>query len=129
TDITVNEGVPSNIDLSGTTFGDPDAAVDDILSISYTALGGTLSFNPGVGITINPAGTGSWTTSGTISNLNAYLGDPTSINYSSSPRIIGDNAGSIDLRGFDGVVSLWMATINIDVDPAPYIGHISVTSN
>ncbi|SHO65357.1 MBG domain-containing protein, partial [Algoriphagus zhangzhouensis] len=129
TDITVNEGVASNIDLSGTTFGDPDAAADDVLSISYLSLGGTLSFSPGVGVTISQPIPGAWTTSGTISNLNTYLSDPTSIKYTSNPGVIGDNAGSIGLSGSDGLVGASFGTINIDVEPAPYIGYISVPAN
>ncbi|WP_186756552.1 MBG domain-containing protein [Echinicola salinicaeni] len=117
TDIAVVEGVASNIDLSGTTFGDPDAAVDDILDISYLALGGTLSFNPGVGITVNQTVPGSWKTSGTISDLNTYLSDPASIKFTSNPGVIGDNAGSIDLTGSDGLVGGALGTINIDVEP------------
>ncbi|WP_268036956.1 Ig-like domain-containing protein, partial [Algoriphagus sp. PAP.12] len=129
TDISVNEGVESNIDLSGATFGDPDAAPGDILEISYLALGGKLSFSSGVGITVSQPIPGSWTTSGTISNLNSYLSDPTSIKYISNPGVIGDNAGSIGLAGNDGLVGASFGTINIDVVAAPSISSVSVPAN
>ncbi|SHO65144.1 Calx-beta domain-containing protein, partial [Algoriphagus zhangzhouensis] len=116
TDITVYEEIPSNIDLSAATFDDVDAAPDDILEISYLALGGTLSFNAGTGITISQPIPGAWTTSGTLSNLNTYLSDPASIKFTSNPGVIGDNAGSIGLSGNDGLVGASFGTINIDVE-------------
>ncbi|UCS93781.1 gliding motility-associated C-terminal domain-containing protein [Echinicola marina] len=127
TDITVTEGVPSSIDLSGSTLGDPDAAPDDVLGITYIALGGTPSFNPGVGITVSQPVPGVWTTSGTISDLNTYLSDPSSIMFTSNPGVIGDNAGTIDLIGNDGLVGASFGTVNIDVVTPTLISINDVT--
>uniref|UniRef100_UPI001BFC8773 MBG domain-containing protein n=1 Tax=Echinicola shivajiensis TaxID=1035916 RepID=UPI001BFC8773 len=127
TDITVTEGVPSSIDLSGSTLGDPDAAPDDVLGITYIALGGTPSFNPGVGITVSQPVPGVWTTSGTISDLNTYLSDLSSIMFTSNPGVIGDNAGSIDLIGNDGLVGASFGTVNIDVVTPTLISINDVT--
>ncbi|WBL41506.1 MBG domain-containing protein [Algoriphagus halophytocola] len=129
TDISVAEGIASKIDLSGATFGDPDAAVDDLLTITIVALGGTISFNPGVDVYFGHPFPGSWTITGTISNLNSFLSDPSSIKFTSYPGVIGDNAGSIGLAGNDGTVGASFGTINIDVREIPSVTSVSVPAN
>ncbi|WP_026955534.1 MBG domain-containing protein [Algoriphagus vanfongensis] len=129
TDISVVEGVASNIDLSGTTFGDLDAASDDVLEISYLVSGGALAFNSVAGITISQPIPGTWKTSGTISNLNSYLSDPASIKFTSSAGVVGDDAGSIALTGSDGTVGASFGSINIDVREIPSVTSVSVPAN
>ncbi len=125
TDITVVDGISSNIDLSAATFGDVDAGANSV-DLSFLVSGGTLSATSGGGVTVSFPIPGSMTLSGTAANIESFLNTASTIKYTNAPGSVGDNVATLSISANDGGntgsgggTSVNLGTINIDVLNGP----------
>ncbi len=124
TDRAVTEDTATQIDLSTMNLADPDAGTNPLTLSLSTAVGGSLMASSSGGVTASGSGTATLTLDGTITALNAFLDDPTNIQYLSALNAEGDNADLLTVSVTDnghtgsnggGIVPLGSA--NIDITP------------
>ncbi|GAA4443745.1 VCBS domain-containing protein [Novipirellula rosea] len=131
-DITVTEGVSSNVDLSQIDLSDADHGGGDLTLTLTTSTGGNLSASSGGGVTIGGSGTGTLSLTGTLADLNTYLDTASNIEYlHSTPDQAGDNADTITVvvndngnTGTGGGSDVNLGSVNVDitnVNDAPVI--------
>ncbi|WP_169816637.1 DUF4347 domain-containing protein [Rhodovibrio salinarum] len=129
TTLTATEDVASNVDLTGLTLGDIDAGANPIaLILSVDA--GTLTAASGGGVTAGGTGSDTLTLTGSVADLNAFLGSASAVAYTSAPDASGTGAATLTLNVNDqghsgsggGDVLLGSASINvIAVNDAPTV--------
>ncbi|MEW4561033.1 cadherin-like domain-containing protein [Bremerella sp. JC770] len=115
------EDVATNFDLSGIELVDPDG---DILTLSLTTTGGTLTASSGGGVVVSGSGSGSMTLSATVNDLNAYLDVATSISYTGPSNSFGDNIDLVAVSVTDGTTVVALGNVDVDitgVNDAPQI--------
>ncbi len=127
--ITVNEDVASNVNLSATTFSDADAGSNNV-TLRIVAGAGTLSASSGGSVIITGSGTGTLTLTGTAANIDTYLNTTSNILYTSILNTNGTNATTLTLTandgGFTGTgggTNVSLGTVNVNItavndDPA-----------
>jgi hypothetical protein len=123
TTITASEDVASNVDLTGLSLADVDAGGSEIvLTLGVDA--GTLTATSGGGVTVGGAGTGSLTLTGSVANLNAFLGSASAVQYTSAPDANGTGAATLTLTANDqgnsgtgGGTDIALGTASIDITP------------
>jgi len=132
TDITVQDGIASNVDLSSATFGDVDSGAGDV-SLSFLVSGGTLSATSGGGVTVTFPIPGAMNLAGTAADIETFLNTPSNIQYTNAPGSSGDNAATLSLSANDngntgtgGGTGVSFGSINIDVVTIPTV-TLSVT--
>ncbi|MCP4965195.1 MAG: hypothetical protein GY926_08155, partial [bacterium] len=122
TDISVNEDVSGNVDLSAINLSDVDAASGSLTLTLTTSTGGNLTAAAGTGITIGGTSTAR-TLTGTLTNLNNYLNTASNITYlHGTPGTNGDNADTIQINvndngntGTGGGTDIDFGTTNVDI--------------
>ena len=126
--ITVDEDVATDVDLSGVDIDDVDAGAGLLTLTIDTTGGGTLTASSGGGVTVTGSGTTGLVLDGTLADLNAYLDDPTNIQYLGPLNAFGAGADSLDLNvsdngntgpGGGGFVSLGSITVDITAQNDP----------
>ncbi len=124
TDITVTEDVASNVDLSPINVLDVDSASGNLAITLTTGSGGTLEATTAGGVTVGGSGSGVLTLTGNQTDLNTFLDDVTSIQFTGILNANGDNADSIQINvtdngntGLGGGGTVNFGTINVDIDP------------
>jgi 6-phosphogluconolactonase (cycloisomerase 2 family) len=121
TSISVTEDIASDVDFSGMTISD-DAGVDDNITITLNVDAGTLDAVDANGVTVSNGGTDTIILTGTVSNLNGYMGTASNIQYTSAENddtsatltIIANDGGSLG-QGGGGNVTL--GTVELSIDP------------
>jgi len=120
TDISVQENLASDVDLSAATFGDVDAGSNNI-DLEITANVGTLTGSGG-GLTVIGSGTGTLTLNGTAATIDAYLNSASNIQYTGPIGTSGDNAARLDLTANDGGntgtgggINVALGSVNVDI--------------
>ncbi|MBK1724537.1 DUF4347 domain-containing protein [Thiocystis violacea] len=86
------EDTPVNVDLSSMTLADVDAGSSDI-TIKIGAPAGTLSASDADGVVVGGSGTGNLTLTGTVAEINAYLGNASAVSYLG----VADASGPVSL--------------------------------
>lgn len=121
TDITVNEDVASNVDLSASIFSDVDAGANSI-TLTITAGAGALSAATGGGVTISGSGTGTLILTGTASNIDTYLNTTSNIKYTGAQNVNGSDVTTLTLSANDGGATgsggggdVSFGTVNVDI--------------
>ena len=121
TDVTVTEDVATNIDLSQITIEDVDVATGSMTVTLTTASGGQLFAVTSGGVTVGGSGSGVLTLVGTKDNLNAFLDDPSKIQYQTALNAAGDDVDSITVEvndqgntGSGGGTDINFGSINVD---------------
>ncbi|MCP3878464.1 MAG: DUF285 domain-containing protein, partial [Sulfitobacter sp.] len=123
TDITVNEDVSSNVDLSAIDINDPDAASGSLTVTLTTSTGGDFTATTGGGVTVGGSGTGVMTLDGTVANLNTFLDTASNITYlHGTPGTNGDDVDTIQINvndngntGTGGGTDIDFGTANVDI--------------
>ncbi len=121
--ITVNEDVSGDVDLSAIDLNDVDAGGGPLTLKLTTSTGGHLTALSGTGITIVGSDSGSLWLSGSQSNLNAYLNTASNIQYlHQTANVNGDNADTITINindhgntGSGGGTDQNLGTVTIDI--------------
>lgn len=134
TDITVDEDLLSNVDLSAIDLEDEDAITGNLTVTLTTGSGGTLHASDGGGVTVGGDGTGVLTLTGTLGDLNTFLDDASNVQYLSSLHVNGDDADTIAVQvtdngniGTGGGGQIPLGTVNVDItaiNDAPTIDAI-----
>ncbi|MHA7129207.1 Calx-beta domain-containing protein [Algoriphagus namhaensis] len=134
-DITVQEGVSSNIDLSSATFGDIDSGSGNV-TLSFLVSGGTLTATSGGGVTATTSIPGTLSLQGTAAAIESFLNTPSSIQYTNALGSTGDNAATLSISANDngntgtgGGTAVSFGSINIDVQQRPNVTSVSVPAN
>ncbi|MCU0805277.1 MAG: DUF4347 domain-containing protein, partial [Burkholderiales bacterium] len=118
----VTEDVAGSLDLSALTLADPDAGAPDALTLRIVASAGTLAAASGGGVAVAGSGTGTITLSGTLADLNAYIGTVGSVGYTGPLDANGNGAATLALAvsdngntgtGGGGFVALGAVDVNI----------------
>ena len=113
-DITVEEDVAGNFDLSTVTFSDVDS---DNLTVILTASAGTLAASTSNGVTVSGSTTGTLTLSGTVTSINTWLNTASNIQYTGATNVNGNDAATVAITANDnddsGDVNL--GTVNVDI--------------
>ncbi|RID93598.1 hypothetical protein D2N39_01385 [Gemmobacter lutimaris] len=112
-DLTVTEDTAGNLDLSGLTVADLDSAGN--LTLTLTASAGTMTASDGGGVTVSGSGSGTLTLTGLAADLNSYLTDAASIQYTGALNANGDNAASVAVSVGDGTDTTPLGNVNIDI--------------
>ncbi|WP_040302739.1 T9SS C-terminal target domain-containing protein [Algoriphagus machipongonensis] len=135
TDISVQDGIASNIDLSAATFGDVDSGSGDVV-LSFLASTGSLSATSGNGVVVSSLGPGTMSLTGTEGAIESFLNTPSNIKYINGVGSTGDNAATLSISGNDngntgtgGGISVIFGSINIDVVTIPTVTSVTVPSN
>ena len=124
TDVVVTEDVATQVNLAAIDLSDVDAGAANLSVTLVTSIGGTLSALDSGGVTVGGSGTGILILDGTVVALNAFLDDPTNIQYLSAPNAVGDNADSLTIdvtdngnmgSGGGGIIPL--GSVNVDITP------------
>ena len=124
TDVVVTEDVATQVNLAAIDLSDVDAGTANLSVTLVTSNGGTLSALDSGGVAVGSSGTGTLTLDGTVAALNAFLDDPTNIQYVSAPNAGGDNADSLTIdvtdngnmgSGGGGIIPL--GSVNVDITP------------
>ena len=115
-DVTVAQGVASNLDLSAVTVADADTTGAIVLTL--TASTGTMTATSGGGVTLSGSGTGTLTLSGTASAIDAYLNSASAIQYTGASGVSGNNAATLTVTANDGSGVVTLGTVNIDITAA-----------
>lgn len=134
TDISVQNGVASNLDLSSATFGDVDSGSGNV-TLSFLVSGGTLSATSTADVAVSFPIPGAMNLVGTAAAIENFLNSASSIQYTNAPGSTGDNAATLSISANDngntgtgGGVPVNFGTINIDVvTPIPSVTLSSVT--
>lgn len=134
TDISVQNGVASNLDLSSATFGDVDSGSGNV-TLGFLVSGGTLSATSTADVAVSFPIPGAMNLVGTAAAIEAFLNTPSNIKYTNAPGSTGDNAATLSVSANDngntgtgGGVPVNFGTINIDVvTPIPSVTLSSVT--
>ncbi|MCP3880764.1 MAG: DUF285 domain-containing protein, partial [Sulfitobacter sp.] len=124
TDISVNEDVSGNVNLSAINLSDVDAASGSLTMTLTTSTGGNLTAAAGTGITLGGSGSGVLTLDGTQTDLNNYLNTASNITYlHGTPGTSGEDADTIQINvndngntGSGGGTDIDFGTTNIDID-------------
>ncbi|WP_160311508.1 beta strand repeat-containing protein [Rhodopirellula islandica] len=125
TTLTVNEDEPGDLDLSSVNLVDVDAGTDPIVvTISSTATG-QLSATTGGGVTVGGDGTATLTLTGTVGDLNTFLGDSSSVQYTNVVlNANGPAFDTIDVKvndqgnnGAGGGADVALGSIDVTVTP------------
>jgi hypothetical protein len=123
-DVVVTEDVATQVNLAAIDLSDVDAGAANLLVTLVTSTSGTLSALDSGGVTVGGSGTGTLTLDGTVAALNAFLDNPTNIQYLSAPNAVGDNADSLTIdvtdngnigSGGGGIIPL--GSVNVDITP------------
>jgi hypothetical protein len=124
TDVVVTEDVATQVNLAAIDLSDVDAGAANLSVTLVTSTRGTLIAWDSGGITVGGSGTGILILDGTVAALNAFLDDPTNIQYLSAPNAVGDNADSLTIdvtdngnmgSGGGGIIPL--GSVNVDITP------------
>ncbi len=139
TDVNVTEDVATHVDLSAIDLSDADAGTGNLTLTLSTSTGGTLLASSGGGVTVGSPGTGTLLLDGVMSSLNAFLDDPTNIQYLSAPDAMGHDADRITAEitdngnsGAGGGGTISLGSINVDIAPGsdpPQATHISTVED
>ncbi|PON16855.1 hypothetical protein C2W62_16245 [Candidatus Entotheonella serta] len=124
TDVAVTEDVATSINLSDIDLTDPDAG-PGILTVSLsTTRGGSLTASSSGGVTVTGSGTTALALDGTLTDLNAFLDNPTSIQYTGALHAEGDNGDVLSVNvsdnghtGTGGGGDIPLGTVNVDITP------------
>ncbi|PZX55697.1 hypothetical protein LV85_00922, partial [Algoriphagus chordae] len=134
-DISVQDGVASNIDLSTAIFGDVDSGSGNVL-LSFLVSGGTLSATSTADVAVSFPIPGAMDLVGTAAAIGAFLNTPSNILYTNAPGATGDNAATLNVSANDngntgtgGGLPVNLGTINIDVQELPSVSSVSVPAN
>lgn len=133
TDISVQEGIASNIDLSAATFGDVDSGSGNV-TLSFLFSGGTLSASSTTDVVVNFPIPGAMNLVGTAAAIEAFLNTPSNIKYTNAPGTTGDNAATLSVSANDngntgtgGGLPVNFGMINIDVVTLP-VPSVTISS-
>jgi Ca2+-binding RTX toxin-like protein len=116
TDVTVAQGVASNLDLSSATLADADTS--GAISVVVTASAGTMAAASGGGVTVSNSGTGALTLTGTAAAIDTFLNTASNIQYTGPAGVSGNDAATLTVTANDGTGAVALGTINIDITPA-----------
>ncbi|MBB6328997.1 gliding motility-associated-like protein [Algoriphagus iocasae] len=135
TDISVQDGIASNIDLSSATFGDVDSGSGNV-RLSFLVSVGDLTATGGNGVTVTSPTAGALDLEGTASDIEDFLNSPSNIHYTNATGATGDNAATLSISANDlgnsgsgGGTSVSFGSINIDVREIPSVTSVSVPAN
>ena len=128
TDITVSEATPSDVNISATTISDVDSAESSI-SLILSVDTGTLSASDGNSVTSSGSGSKEITLSGTVTKINAFLNNASSIKYTGDSGVSGDDAATLTIKANDkgntgtgGGTDVTLGSVNIDItDTTPAV--------
>ncbi|MFC4442183.1 Ig-like domain-containing protein, partial [Caulobacter henricii] len=115
TDVTVDQNVASNLNLSAVTLSDPDTS--GTITVVLTASAGTIAATTGGSVSITNSGTAALTLSGTASDIDAYLNTASNIQYTGPSNVSGNNAATLTVTANDGSGAVTLGTVNIDITP------------
>src|SRR5262249_11272171 len=124
-----------NLNLGKITVADPDSGANNIV-VTLTASAGTLAATNSGSVTVGGSGTGTLTLTGTVTNLDNFLDDGSTIQYTTVSNAAGDSVATLTLTANDGGhtgagggLTVALGTINIDSTPvndAPVVAHAIV---
>jgi VCBS repeat-containing protein len=129
TDLEFTEDTIGDLDLSDSTFDDPDTsgAINVILEVDS----GTLNASLGDGVTIFGDGTVKITLVGTVNDINSFLDNPMALRYTGDLNAEGDDIAILYVKANDkeGSGEVDLETVNLDIvavnDAAAIGGDIS----
>ncbi|MBN3582283.1 gliding motility-associated C-terminal domain-containing protein [Algoriphagus aestuarii] len=134
-DISVQDGVASNVDLSSATFGDVDSGSGNV-TLSFLVSGGTLSATGTADVSVSFPIPGAMNLVGTAAAIEAFLNAPSNILYTNAPGATGDNVALLNVTANDngntgtgGGLPVNFGSINIDVQELPSVSSVSVPAN
>ena len=121
-DITVDEDVLSDVDLSAINFEDVDAGASTLTVTLSTSTGGQLSSSTGGGVVVGGSAT-NMTFTGTLGDLNSFFDSAGNIQYlHGTQHLNGDNADTITVvindngnTGSGGGTDQTLGVVNVDI--------------
>ncbi len=138
TDINVVEETASNVNLSLIDLSDYDAGSSNLTMTLTTSASGILSASSGSGVTVAGSGTTSITLTGNLTDLNTFINNASSVQYTGPTNLIGNDADTIQVdvtdngnTGSGGGGTIGLGTVNVDitdVNDAPVQGTIEGTA-
>lgn len=93
TEVTVDEGITGDLDLSTITITDPDTT--GLIFVTLLASSGTLTAGLAPGVQVQGSGGGQIGIAGTAAAIDTYLNDPANIRYTSASGVFGDDAATV----------------------------------
>ena len=121
--VTVTEDVATNVDFSAIDLQDVDSASSNLTMTFTTGSGGTLNATTGGGVTVGGNGSGVLTLTGTQADLNTFLNNPSSIQFTGVANANGVAADSIQVEvtdngniGNGGGGAILLGSTDIDID-------------
>ncbi|GGY37170.1 hypothetical protein GCM10011297_07820 [Bacterioplanes sanyensis] len=113
-DVSFTEDTAANLDLSAATLSDVDTTGS--VTLTLTASAGTLSATSGGGVTIGGSASAALTLTGTIADIDSYLGGA-NITHTPGENLAGNDAATVSLSVNDGGTNTALGSVNIDITP------------
>jgi hypothetical protein len=119
TGITVDAETASDVDFSGLTIEDVDAASSDVI-LTISAGDGTLEAASGSGVTVTGSGSGTLSLQGAASSINAFLATASNIQFTNESGAttltvtVNDNGNT----GPGGGSDVTLGTVNVEITSA-----------
>ncbi len=120
-DVTVLEESPSNIDLSLIDLDDVDAGSGSLTITLTTSSSGILTSASAGGVTVGGSGTTAMTLTGSLNDLNTFINNTTSVQYTGPIDLVGNDVDMIQVEVNDngnsglGGGTVGFGNVNVDI--------------
>ncbi|MBP7704471.1 MAG: VCBS repeat-containing protein [Caulobacter sp.] len=127
TSATAVEDQASDLDLSSVTFSDPDGDGQVTFTLSVDA--GVLTATSTSFVTVTDSGTGTIILTGLLSEVDAFLKNPSAVRYTGPQDVNGTGAATLSITGNDGGGAVELGTVAIDITPVNDAPVLTLTTN